>query len=423
MAPISHERAPGSPLVARSRKQGALDRRRLGPVEVGEAREDHGVDPPAGRPQDRAHEGRVDGRAGVRRRVVGQARRARLVDSAAPGAADPDPQRRPQEGVVAGEPGHPVEDRPARRRRREGRRARVDLLERQGVELLEAPGELVGQRLEDGPLRHRRAPRPLAPQLGERPVFLGEAEQIRGRRRHREERSEKAARAPPARPSRRTIAPESEERDACTLQSPARPPASEKRWRAWAARGAAVTLVARRKERLDQIAAEIGGKTFVQAADLSLADHATDWIAPAEAALGPIDVLVNNAGVQTIEETSLASVEKGEEMLRLNVFTPMRLTRAVLPKMLARRSGTIVDIASMAALALMPGMFYYNAAKGGLGNASEGLHGELLGTGVHVLTVYPGPVDTDMARRGFERYEKSLSARLSRWGRQRGWRG
>jgi short-subunit dehydrogenase len=183
--------------------------------------------------------------------------------------------------------------------------------------------------------------------------------------------------------------------------------------RAWAARGASVTLVARRKERLDRIAAEVGGKTFVQAVDLSLPDRATDWIAPAEAALGPIDVLVNNAGVQTIEASALASVEKGEEMLRLNVFTPMRLTRAVLPGMLARRSGTIVDIASMAALAPMPGMFYYNAAKGGLGNASEGLHGELLGTGVHVLTVYPGPVDTDMARRGFERYEKSLSARLS----------
>lgn len=182
---------------------------------------------------------------------------------------------------------------------------------------------------------------------------------------------------------------------------------------AWAARGASVTLVARRKERLDRIAAEVGGKTFVQTADLSLPERATDWIAPAEAALGPIDVLVNNAGVQTVEATAQASVESGEEMLRLNVFTPMRLTRAVLPGMLARRSGTIVDIASMAAFGPMPGMFYYNAAKGGLGNASEGLHGELLGTGVHVLTVYPGPVDTDMARRGFERYEKTLFTRLS----------
>jgi short-subunit dehydrogenase len=183
--------------------------------------------------------------------------------------------------------------------------------------------------------------------------------------------------------------------------------------RAWAARGTSVTLVARRKERLEQIAGEVGGKTFVRAADLADPERATDWIAPAEAALGPIDVLVNNAGVQTIEATALASVEKGEELLRLNLFTPMRLTRAVLPGMLARRSGAIVDIASMAALAPLPGMFYYNAAKGGLGNASEGLHGELLGTGVHVLTVYPGPVDTEMARRGYERYEQTLTARLS----------
>jgi short-subunit dehydrogenase len=183
--------------------------------------------------------------------------------------------------------------------------------------------------------------------------------------------------------------------------------------RAWVAKGASVTLVARRKEKLDQIAREVGGKTFVHAADLAIPERATEWIAPAEAALGPIDVLVNNAGVQTIEPTELASVEKGEELLRLNVFTPMRLTRALLPAMLARRSGTIVDIASMAALAPVHGMFYYNAAKGGLGNASEGLHGELLKTGVHVLTVYPGPVDTDMGRAGFEKYEKTFSARFS----------
>src|SRR4051812_11624051 len=82
--------------------------------------------------------------------------------------------------------------------------------------------------------------------------------------------------------------------------------------RAWVARGASVTLVARRKEKLEQIALEVGGKTFVQAADLAVPERATEWIAPAEAALGPIDVLVNNAGVQTIEPTQLTSVEKGE---------------------------------------------------------------------------------------------------------------
>ncbi|MFT3776634.1 MAG: SDR family NAD(P)-dependent oxidoreductase [Minicystis sp.] len=161
------------------------------------------------------------------------------------------------------------------------------------------------------------------------------------------------------------------------------------------------------------MAREVSGKTFVQAADLSISEKATAWIAPAEEALGPIDVLVNNAGVQHIEPTELSVPEDGEMLLRLNVFTPMRLTRAVLPGMLARKRGTIVDISSMAALAPMPGMFYYNAAKGGIGNASEGLRGELLGTGVHVVTVYPGPVDTDMARKGYEKYEPTLAARLS----------
>ena len=186
--------------------------------------------------------------------------------------------------------------------------------------------------------------------------------------------------------------------------------------RAWAARGASVTLVARRQDRLDQIAREVGGKTSVHAADLSVPERATAWIEPAEAALGPIDVLVNNAGVQHIEATELCTPEKGEELLRLNVFTPMRLTRAVLPAMLARGSGTIVDVSSMAALAPMPGMFYYNAAKGGLGNASEGLRGELRARGVHVLTVYPGPVDTDMGRAGYEKYDPSLATRLSPMG-------
>jgi short-subunit dehydrogenase len=186
--------------------------------------------------------------------------------------------------------------------------------------------------------------------------------------------------------------------------------------RAWAARGASVTLVARRKDKLDAIAASIRGKTFVFPADLSDPERATDWIAPAEAALGPIDVLVNNAGVQHIEPTERAVPDEGEALLRLNVFTPMRLTRAVLPGMLARRSGAIVDVASMAALAPMPGMYYYNAAKGGIANASEGLRGELRGTGVHVVTVYPGPVDTDMGQAGYTKYEASWTSRLAPFG-------
>ena len=80
--------------------------------------------------------------------------------------------------------------------------------------------------------------------------------------------------------------------------------------------------------------------------------------------------------------------------------------------MLARRAGTIVDIASMAALAPTPGMTYYNASKAGLAAASEALRGELRGTGVNVVTVYPGIVQTDMAEAGLAAYGSNLALRL-----------
>jgi len=183
--------------------------------------------------------------------------------------------------------------------------------------------------------------------------------------------------------------------------------------RVWGARGASLSLVARRKDRLEALAKELGCKTSVHEVDLSIPERATDWIAPAEKALGPIDVLVNNAGVQHIEPVEFAVPEEGERLLRLNVFTPLRIVRAVLPGMMERRSGTIVDIASMVAITPMPGMYYYNASKGALANASEGLRGELRGTGIHVVTVYPGPVATDLGVTGLSKYESTWASRLS----------
>ena len=79
----------------------------------------------------------------------------------------------------------------------------------------------------------------------------------------------------------------------------------------------------------------------------------------------------------------------------------------VLPAMIARGSGTIVDVASMAALAPTPGMYYYNASKAGMAAASEALRGELRGTGVHVVTVYPGIIETDMGKAGLASYHDS----------------
>lgn len=168
--------------------------------------------------------------------------------------------------------------------------------------------------------------------------------------------------------------------------------------------GDAVTLVARRGEVLRALAAALPGKSHVIAADLSDPARAVAVLDEATAALGPIDVLINNAGAQIVAPIQTVSAERADAMMRLDLTTPMRLTAAVLPGMLQRKSGVIVDIASLAALAPTPGMAYYNAAKAGLAAFSEGLRGELRGTGVHVLTVYPGPVDTPLARAAYDNY-------------------
>jgi short-subunit dehydrogenase len=181
--------------------------------------------------------------------------------------------------------------------------------------------------------------------------------------------------------------------------------------REYARAGARVTLVARRRAEMEAIASAAGGRTQIFAADLADVAHCTDWLAPAKAGFGPIDVLVNNAGMQIVDDFAATDVARAEQMLHLDLHSPLRLTRAILPEMLARKAGTIVDIASLAALAPTPGMVYYNAAKAGLAAASESLRGELRGSGVHIVTVYPGPVETPMGRAGYAALEQTSGAK------------
>lgn len=170
-------------------------------------------------------------------------------------------------------------------------------------------------------------------------------------------------------------------------------------------RGARVTVVARRRDRLEAIAAGAPGRSHVIVADLAEHERAAAIVAEAEAALGPIDILINNAGVQILGPMHTTPWDKAEHLLKVDVFAPLRMTMATLPGMIERKRGTIVDVASMAALAPTPGMLFYNAAKGALAGASEGLRAEVAPHGIHVVTVYPGPVRSDMesaAREAFE---------------------
>jgi short-subunit dehydrogenase len=91
----------------------------------------------------------------------------------------------------------------------------------------------------------------------------------------------------------------------------------------------------------------------------------------------------------------------------LNFLSPVRLMRAVLPGMLARRSGVIVNVTSLAALVAIPDWIYQAASKTASATFSEALRVETKGSGVHVMTVYPGMTDTPMAQGGLDAYGRA----------------
>jgi uncharacterized protein len=147
--------------------------------------------------------------------------------------------------------------------------------------------------------------------------------------------------------------------------------------------GARLVLVARNAEALERVAASVGGV----AVPADLRSHDYDGLV---ARVGPIDVLVNNAAldVQThYVETTNAQIS---ELLNVDLVAPMLLTKAVLPGMLARKSGQIVNIASLAGKSGTAFNALYSAAKGGLIAFSHSLRAELDGQGVGVSVVSPG---------------------------------
>lgn len=172
--------------------------------------------------------------------------------------------------------------------------------------------------------------------------------------------------------------------------------------------GARVSLIARRTETLRQIALSLPNPSAVFSVDLSDVENCTSWIEEAEIKMGPIDILVNNAGMQMIGRTDQIPLDEGMQLMRLNLLTPLHLTQIFLSKMIARNSGTIINVASLASLAPTPGLFHYNASKAGLAAASEALRGELKGTGVKVITVYPGVIPTQMAHNAFKSFGESV---------------
>jgi short-subunit dehydrogenase len=159
------------------------------------------------------------------------------------------------------------------------------------------------------------------------------------------------------------------------------------------ARGYEVILVARRLERLQELASRLTGPSHALACDL-----ANDAAAlPQKVAdLGrEVDVLVNNAGFGTHGRFAEIDAQRDAEQVRLNCEALVTLTHAFLPGMLARRRGGVITVASTAGMQPIPFELTYSASKAFARAFSDALSAEVRGTGVKVLCVNPGPVPTE----------------------------
>jgi NADP-dependent 3-hydroxy acid dehydrogenase YdfG len=159
-----------------------------------------------------------------------------------------------------------------------------------------------------------------------------------------------------------------------------------------------VAVGARRSDRLAETArtvAAVGGRAFAHVLDVTDADSIDAFFAAAEAALGPIDVVVNNAGIGIpgrIHELEVAALEAE---LATNLLGPMLVTRRVLPSMLERKCGDIVFVSSMNAVAPRPFQVGYTAAKAGVEGLAQALRMDLEGTGVRTVTLRLGPTSSE----------------------------
>jgi short-subunit dehydrogenase len=163
--------------------------------------------------------------------------------------------------------------------------------------------------------------------------------------------------------------------------------------RAVAAEGADVVLVARRGDRLAEVAADCtasGVRAHTVVADLAELESVAGVAARIVELVGVPDVLVNNAGVPMRKK--IASIEPAllEGVMAMNYFSPARLTTALLPGMLERGSGDIVNVSSMGAHMVAFGVGAYAASKAALEMFTEALHVELAGTGVRAHILVPG---------------------------------
>jgi short-subunit dehydrogenase len=170
--------------------------------------------------------------------------------------------------------------------------------------------------------------------------------------------------------------------------------------RQFASRARTIILVARRLQLLEQLSSELQSankqlKVHIEACDLNNLSSTESMLNSAVQKAGQIDILVNNAGFGDPGLFEDADWQRIESMIRVNVIAPTFIARQLLPKMIERKSGGVLNIGSSAGIAIMPGSAVYSATKYYLHGLSEALRAEVSDAGIVVTEVAPGPVETE----------------------------
>jgi short-subunit dehydrogenase len=163
-------------------------------------------------------------------------------------------------------------------------------------------------------------------------------------------------------------------------------------------RGAHLAIVARHRDALEAVADRVrdaGGDAHSIVADVSVNDQVRAMVAEAEDKLGGVDVLINNAGIGLSAAVKNLNPDDLRYVFEVNVIAGHIATTLVLPPMLKRKRGHIVNVGSVASHIATPDMGGYCATKFALKALSDSLRMELQGTGVRVTLVCPGPIATD----------------------------
>jgi NADP-dependent 3-hydroxy acid dehydrogenase YdfG len=190
--------------------------------------------------------------------------------------------------------------------------------------------------------------------------------------------------------------------------------------RALAAEGAAVALLARRVERIEDLAAEItaaGGRALACIADVQDRDAVRRAADTVGQALGPAHILINNAGVMLLSRFAAGKCDEWRTMIDTNLTGVLLVTDVFLEQLIAAQ-GDIVNISSVSGRTTGPNFSVYNATKWGLTAWSDALRKELAKAGVRVIVIEPGVVATELAehisderiRTGIEEFQDTVGA-------------